>query len=44
MKFSVRKLTAITRTYRDFKRYQTILRVMLKYGFGDLVDTLKLCF
>jgi len=42
MKFSVRKLSAITRTYRDFKRYQTILRVMLKYGFGDLVDTLKL--
>ena len=42
MKFSVRKLTAITRTYRDFKRYQTILTVMIKYGFGDLVDTLKL--
>ena len=37
---SIRKLTAIGRTYRHLNRYQQILRALFKYGFADLVELL----
>ena len=40
--FSIRKLTAIGRTYRHLNRYHQILGVMFKYGFSDLVDMLHI--
>ena len=40
--FSIRKITAIGRTYRHLNRYQRILRVLFKYGFSDLVDLLHI--
>ena len=36
------KLDIIGRTYRNFNRYRQILRVLIKYGFGELLDTLKI--
>jgi len=32
------RLATIGRTYRHLSRYQQILRVLVKYGFGDLLD------
>jgi ubiquinone biosynthesis protein len=37
---SIRKLGAVGRTYRHLGRYREILRVLLKYGFGDLLASL----
>ncbi|MFA5205388.1 MAG: AarF/ABC1/UbiB kinase family protein [Lentisphaeria bacterium] len=34
------RVTAIGKTYRHFSRYREILRVLLKHGFGDLMQTL----
>ncbi len=39
---SIRKIGIIGRTYRHLNRYRQILTVLFKYGFGDLVDTLKI--
>ena len=39
---SLRRLKTITRTYRHFRRYQQILRVLVKYGFGDILSQLHL--
>jgi len=39
---SIRKIGVMGRTYRHAKRYQEILHVLVKYGFGDLVDTLNI--
>ena len=39
---SIRKIGVVGRTYRHAKRYQEILHVLMKYGFGDLVDTLNI--
>jgi ubiquinone biosynthesis protein len=39
---SIRKIGVIGRTYRNLNRYRQILGVLIKYGFGDLVDTLKI--
>ena len=39
---SIRKIGVIGRTYRHLKRYRQILTILFKYGFGDLVDTLKI--
>lgn len=39
---SIRKIGVIGRTYRHLNRYRQILRVLFKYGFGDLVDILKI--
>src|SRR5512139_1857435 len=39
--FSIRKIGVLGRTYRHLKRYQQVLGVLFKYGFGDLLDTLK---
>ena len=39
---SIRKIGVIGRTYRHLQRYRQILTVLFKYGFGDLVDILKI--
>jgi len=39
---SIRKLGAIGRTYRHLNRYQQILRVLFKYGFGDMLERLHI--
>ena len=38
----IRKIGAIGTTYRHIQRYRQILTVLFKYGFGDLIDTLKI--
>jgi len=38
----IRKIGMIGRTYRHIQRYRQILTVLFKYGFGGLVDTLKI--
>jgi len=39
---SIKKLGAISRTYRHLNRYQRILRVFFKYGFDDIVEMLHI--
>jgi ubiquinone biosynthesis protein len=39
---SIRKIGVIGRTYRHLNRYRQILGVFFKYGFGDLVEHLKI--
>lgn len=39
---SIRKIGIIGRTYRHLNRYRQILGVLFKYGFGDLIETLKI--
>ena len=39
---SIRKIDIMGRAYRHAKRYQEILHVLIKYGFGDLVDSLNI--
>jgi ubiquinone biosynthesis protein len=39
---SIRKIGVIGRTYRNLNRYRQILTVFFKYGFGDLVEHLKI--
>ncbi|MCP4744585.1 MAG: AarF/ABC1/UbiB kinase family protein [Desulfobacteraceae bacterium] len=39
---SIRKIGVIGRTYRHLNRYRQILTVLFKYGFGDLIETLKI--
>ena len=39
---AIRKIGIIGRTYRHIQRYRQILTVLFKYGFGDLVDILKI--
>ena len=39
---SIRKIGVMGRTYRHAKRYQETLNVLIKYGFGDLVDALNI--
>ena len=36
------RIGRIGRTYRHMQRYRQILTVLFKYGFGDLVDILKI--
>ncbi|MCD4654102.1 AarF/ABC1/UbiB kinase family protein, partial [bacterium] len=36
------KIGTIGKTYRHIQRYRQILTVLFKYGFGDLVDSLKI--
>ncbi len=40
--FSIRKISAIGRTYRHLNRYRQILTVLLKYGFDDLLEVVKI--
>ncbi len=39
---SIRKIGIVGRTYRHLNRYREILSVLFKYGFGDIVETLKI--
>ncbi len=39
---NIRKIGALGRTYRNLGRYRQILSVLLKYGFDEFVDTLKI--
>jgi len=39
---AIRKIGIIGRTYRHVQRYRRILSVLFKYGFGELVDSLKI--
>ena len=39
---SIGKIGVMGRTYRHAKRYQEILHVLVRYGFGDLVDALNI--
>ena len=39
---SIRKIGILGRTYRHLNRYRQILTVFFKYGFGDLVELLKI--
>lgn len=39
---SIRKIGVIGRTYRNLNRYRQILAVLFKYGFGDMVEHLKI--
>jgi len=38
----IRKIGVIGRTYRHMQRYRQILTILFKYGFGDVVDILKI--
>ena len=39
---SIRKIGVIGRTYRHLNRYRQILSILIKFGFGDLIDRLNL--
>ena len=39
---SIRKIGVIGRTYRHLNRYRQILAILFRYGFGDLLERLKL--
>lgn len=39
---AIRKIGIIERTYRNVHRYRQILTVLIRYGFGDLIDGLKI--
>ena len=39
---SIRKIGIVGRTYRHLNRYREILSVLFKYGFGDIVEILKI--
>ncbi len=39
---NIRRISAIGRTYRNFKRYRQILAILFKYGFGEVFVTLNL--
>jgi ubiquinone biosynthesis protein len=38
----IQKIGVIGRTYRHIQRYRHILTILFKYGFGDVVDSLKI--
>jgi len=39
---SIRKIGVVGRTYRNLNRYREILGVLFRYGFGDIIETLKI--
>ena len=39
---SIKKIGVISRTYRHLNRYRQILSILFKYGFGDLLEMLKI--
>ena len=39
---NIRKISATSRTFRNLGRYREILTILFKYGFGELIDTLKI--
>jgi len=39
---SLRDLGIVGRTYRNINRYRQILTILFKYGFGNIIDVLKI--
>ncbi|MCP4757110.1 MAG: AarF/ABC1/UbiB kinase family protein [Proteobacteria bacterium] len=39
---SIRRIGILGRAYRQFNRYRHILYILIKYGFGDLIDILNI--
>lgn len=39
---TIKNITHITNTYRNLKRYEHIIQVICKYGFGDILESLRL--
>lgn len=39
---AIPKIGILSRTYRHVQRYRQIITVLLRFGFGDLIDRLKL--
>jgi len=39
---SIRKIEAFGRTYRHLNRYRQILGILIKYGFGDILEQLNI--
>jgi ubiquinone biosynthesis protein len=39
---SIKKIGVIGRTYRHLNRYRQILTILFKYGFGDLLEMLRI--
>lgn len=39
---AIRRIGRVGRTYRHMDRYRQILTVLIRYGFGDLLESLKL--
>jgi ubiquinone biosynthesis protein len=39
---SIRKIGVLGRTYRHLNRYRQILSIFFRYGFGDLIELLKI--
>jgi ubiquinone biosynthesis protein len=39
---SIRKIGVLGRTYRNLNRYRQILTILFKYGFGDMIEHLKI--
>ena len=39
---SIRKIGVFGRTYRHLNRYRQILTIFFRYGFGDLIESLKI--
>jgi ubiquinone biosynthesis protein len=39
---SIRKIGVLGRTYRHLSRYRQILAILFRYGFGDLLEMLKI--
>ena len=39
---SIRKIGVVSRTYRNLNRYRQILTILFKFGFGDLIELLKI--
>ena len=39
---SIKRLGAISRTYRHLNRYHRIIRILFKYGFSDLIEMLHI--
>jgi ubiquinone biosynthesis protein len=39
---SIRKIGVLGRTYRHLTRYRQILTILFRYGFGDLLEMLKI--
>jgi ubiquinone biosynthesis protein len=38
----IQKIGVLGRTYRHIQRYREILRILIRYGFDDLVNTLRI--
>ena len=39
---NIRKINVIERTYRHLNRYRQILSILLKFGFGDIIEQLSI--